>query len=76
MLEPRQRKSIKSRPIAQYLHRLRRTAPVTDVPVLKMNPDAVKSTLTNLAFGNVIAAAARNYQKSRKTWDSWEQEDV
>jgi len=28
-----------------------------------MNPDAVKSTLTNLAFGNVIAAAARNYQK-------------
>ncbi|AET03872.1 thioredoxin-like/ATP-binding protein [Medicago truncatula] len=30
---------------------------------IKMNPDAVKSTLTNLAFGNVIAAAARNYQK-------------
>ncbi|PNY03863.1 thioredoxin domain-containing protein 9-like [Trifolium pratense] len=60
MLEPRQSKSIKSRPIAQYLHRLRRTAPVTDI---KMNPDAVKSTLTNLAFGNVIAAAARNYQK-------------
>ncbi|WJX74841.1 Thioredoxin domain-containing protein plp3a [Trifolium repens] len=28
-----------------------------------MNPDAVKSTLTNLAFGNVIVAAARNYQK-------------
>lgn len=28
-----------------------------------MDPDAVKSTLTNLAFGNVMAAAARNYQK-------------
>ncbi|GJN04846.1 hypothetical protein PR202_ga22421 [Eleusine coracana subsp. coracana] len=28
-----------------------------------MDPDAVKSTLSNLAFGNVIAAAARNYQK-------------
>lgn len=29
----------------------------------KMDPDAVKSTLQNLAFGNVMAAAARNYQK-------------
>jgi hypothetical protein len=28
-----------------------------------MDPDAVKSTLSNLAFGNVIAAAARNLQK-------------
>ncbi|OIW09837.1 hypothetical protein TanjilG_20544 [Lupinus angustifolius] len=28
-----------------------------------MDTDAVKSTLSNLAFGNVIAAAARNYQK-------------
>uniref|UniRef100_A0A7N0SX47 Thioredoxin domain-containing protein n=1 Tax=Kalanchoe fedtschenkoi TaxID=63787 RepID=A0A7N0SX47_KALFE len=30
---------------------------------LKMNPDAVKSTLSNLNFGNVMAAAARDYQK-------------
>lgn len=29
----------------------------------KMDPDAVKSTLSNLAFGNVIAAAARDYKK-------------
>ncbi|KAL6875800.1 hypothetical protein ACP4OV_013313, partial [Aristida adscensionis] len=29
----------------------------------KMDPDTVKSTLSNLAFGNVIAAAARDYQK-------------
>lgn len=28
-----------------------------------MDPDAVKSTLTNLAYGNVLAAAARDYQK-------------
>ncbi|XP_059641753.1 thioredoxin domain-containing protein PLP3B-like [Cornus florida] len=28
-----------------------------------MDPDSVKSTLSNLAFGNVMAAAARNYQK-------------
>lgn len=28
-----------------------------------MDPDTVKSTLTNLAFGNVMAAAARDYQK-------------
>ncbi|KAM1399913.1 hypothetical protein ACFX2F_027263 [Malus domestica] len=28
-----------------------------------MDPDSVKSTLQNLAFGNVMAAAARNYQK-------------
>ncbi|KAH7683530.1 ATP binding protein [Dioscorea alata] len=28
-----------------------------------MDPDAVKSTLSNLAFGNVMAAAARDYQK-------------
>ncbi|KAJ0106092.1 hypothetical protein Patl1_17651 [Pistacia atlantica] len=28
-----------------------------------MDPDSVKSTLSNLAFGNVIAAAARDYQK-------------
>lgn len=29
----------------------------------EMDPDAVKSTLSNLAFGNVMAAAARDYQK-------------
>ena len=29
----------------------------------EMDPDAVKSTLSNLAFGNVIAAAARDLQK-------------
>ncbi|CAN7118476.1 unnamed protein product [Brassica rapa subsp. narinosa] len=29
----------------------------------KMDPDAVKSTLSNLAFGNVLAAAARDYKK-------------
>ncbi|CAH9140507.1 unnamed protein product [Cuscuta epithymum] len=28
-----------------------------------MDPDSVKSTLSTLAFGNVIAAAARDYQK-------------
>ncbi|VVA32300.1 PREDICTED: thioredoxin [Prunus dulcis] len=28
-----------------------------------MDPASVKSTLQNLAFGNVMAAAARNYQK-------------
>ncbi|WCJ24999.1 Thioredoxin domain-containing protein PLP3B [Euphorbia peplus] len=28
-----------------------------------MDPDSVKSTLSNLAFGNVLAAAARDYQK-------------
>ncbi|KAF5752456.1 thioredoxin domain-containing protein PLP3B [Tripterygium wilfordii] len=28
-----------------------------------MNPDSVKSTLSNLAFGNVLAAAARDYKK-------------
>ncbi|XP_010521992.1 PREDICTED: thioredoxin domain-containing protein PLP3A-like [Tarenaya hassleriana] len=28
-----------------------------------MDPDAVKSTLSNLAFGGVMAAAARDYQK-------------
>ncbi|CAI0427687.1 unnamed protein product [Linum tenue] len=28
-----------------------------------MDPDSVKSTLSNLAFGNVMAAAARDYQK-------------
>lgn len=31
----------------------------------EMDPDAVKSTLSNLAFGNVMAAAARDYQKVR-----------
>ena len=30
---------------------------------VEMDPDAVKSTLSNLAFGNVIAAAARDLQK-------------
>ncbi|KAG7034123.1 Thioredoxin domain-containing protein PLP3B, partial [Cucurbita argyrosperma subsp. argyrosperma] len=30
---------------------------------LKMDPNTVKSTLSNLAFGNVMAAAARDYQK-------------
>jgi hypothetical protein len=29
----------------------------------EMDPDSVKSTLSNLAFGNVIAAAARDLQK-------------
>ncbi|KAJ0988595.1 hypothetical protein J5N97_006951 [Dioscorea zingiberensis] len=28
-----------------------------------MDPDTVKSTLSNLAFGNVLVAAARDYQK-------------
>ncbi|KAI3461938.1 hypothetical protein Pfo_018601 [Paulownia fortunei] len=28
-----------------------------------MDPNSVKSTLSNLAFGNVMAAAARDYQK-------------
>ncbi|KAI4381732.1 hypothetical protein MLD38_007779 [Melastoma candidum] len=28
-----------------------------------MDPDSVKSTLSNLAFGNVMAAAARDYRK-------------
>ncbi|KAL8147720.1 thioredoxin domain-containing protein PLP3B-like isoform X2 [Apium graveolens] len=28
-----------------------------------MDPDSVKSTLQNLAFGNVLAAAARDYKK-------------
>ena len=31
----------------------------------EMDPDSVKSTLSNLAFGNVMAAAARDYQKVR-----------
>ncbi|KAL6566233.1 Thioredoxin domain-containing protein plp3b [Orobanche gracilis] len=39
-----------------------------------MDPDSVKSTLSNLAFGNVMAAAARNYQKeviaSEKAWQA------
>ncbi|KAL8506168.1 hypothetical protein ACS0TY_017149 [Phlomoides rotata] len=34
-----------------------------------MDPDSVKSTLSNLAFGNVMAAAARDYQK-----ELWAQE--
>uniref|UniRef100_A0A2C9WF29 Thioredoxin domain-containing protein n=1 Tax=Manihot esculenta TaxID=3983 RepID=A0A2C9WF29_MANES len=29
-----------------------------------MDPNSVKSTLSNLAFGNVMAAAARDYQKN------------
>lgn len=29
----------------------------------EMDPNSVKSTLSNLAFGNVMAAAARDYQK-------------
>ncbi|XP_021685515.2 thioredoxin domain-containing protein PLP3A isoform X1 [Hevea brasiliensis] len=28
-----------------------------------MDPNSIKSTLSNLAFGNVMAAAARDYQK-------------
>ncbi|KAI4314816.1 hypothetical protein L6164_027685 [Bauhinia variegata] len=32
-----------------------------------MDPNAVKSTLSNLAFGNVMAAAARDYQKELLT---------
>ncbi|XWS29262.1 hypothetical protein CRYUN_Cryun24cG0013300 [Craigia yunnanensis] len=32
-----------------------------------MDPDSVKSTLSNLAFGNVMAAAARDYQKELLT---------
>ncbi|KAL6579317.1 Thioredoxin domain-containing protein plp3a [Orobanche minor] len=39
-----------------------------------MDPDSVKSTLSNLAFGNVMAAAARDYQKeviaSEKAWQA------
>ncbi|XVF15811.1 hypothetical protein REPUB_Repub09cG0188500 [Reevesia pubescens] len=34
-----------------------------------MDPDSVKSTLSNLAFGNVMAAAARDYQKELLTQD-------
>ncbi|CAO2144702.1 unnamed protein product [Urochloa humidicola] len=34
-----------------------------------MDPDAVKSTLSNLAFGNVIAAAARDLQKEMVSKD-------
>ncbi|KAI9164899.1 hypothetical protein LWI28_004220 [Acer negundo] len=46
--------------------------PVSHIPLLsfklklflrEMDPDSVKSTLSNLAFGNVMAAAARDYQK-------------
>ncbi|KAI3692285.1 hypothetical protein L6452_32099 [Arctium lappa] len=33
------------------------------ITVIDMDPDSVKSTMQNLAFGNVMAAAARNYQK-------------
>ncbi|XP_057485018.1 thioredoxin domain-containing protein PLP3A-like isoform X1 [Actinidia eriantha] len=33
----------------------------------EMDPNAVKSTLSNLAFGNVMAAAARDYQKELLT---------
>ncbi|KAA0055463.1 thioredoxin domain-containing protein PLP3B-like [Cucumis melo var. makuwa] len=32
-----------------------------------MDPNSVKSTLSNLAFGNVMAAAARDYQKELLT---------
>ncbi|KAI5684157.1 hypothetical protein M9H77_05385 [Catharanthus roseus] len=32
-----------------------------------MDPNSVKSTLSNLAFGNVMAAAARDYQKELVT---------
>ncbi|KAL7144196.1 hypothetical protein ABFS83_08G242800 [Erythranthe nasuta] len=32
-----------------------------------MDPDSVKSTLSNLAFGNVLAAAARDYKKELLT---------
>ncbi|XP_010660204.1 thioredoxin domain-containing protein PLP3A isoform X1 [Vitis vinifera] len=34
-----------------------------NIALKKMDPDSVKSTLSNLAFGNVMAAAARDYQK-------------
>jgi len=34
-----------------------------------MDPDAVKSTLSNLAYGNVMAAAARNLQKEMVAQD-------
>lgn len=34
-----------------------------DLCVYRMDPDSVKSTLQNLAFGNVLAAAARDYKK-------------
>ncbi|XP_004509487.2 thioredoxin domain-containing protein PLP3B-like [Cicer arietinum] len=37
------------------------------ISTIKMDPDTVKSTLTNLAFGNVIAAAARDYKKELLT---------
>lgn len=40
-----------------------------------MDPDSVKSTLSNLAFGNVMAAAARDYQKvfytMNQPWQTW-----
>ncbi|CBI22351.3 unnamed protein product, partial [Vitis vinifera] len=36
---------------------------VASLVIEKMDPDSVKSTLSNLAFGNVMAAAARDYQK-------------
>lgn len=39
---------------------------VIRILVLKMDPDTVKSTLSNLAFGNVLAAAARDYKKVKE----------
>lgn len=36
-----------------------------------MDPDSVKSTLSNLAFGNVMAAAARDYQKVPLSFSSF-----
>ncbi|RVW51525.1 hypothetical protein CK203_066875 [Vitis vinifera] len=41
-----------------------------------MDPDSVKTTLSNLAFGNVMAAAARDYQKKHDMRLSFERHDV
>ncbi|RVX16668.1 Thioredoxin domain-containing protein PLP3B [Vitis vinifera] len=41
-----------------------------------MDPDSVKTTLSNLAFGNVMAAAARDYQKKHDMRLSIERHDV
>ncbi|KAL6345412.1 hypothetical protein AAG906_015895 [Vitis piasezkii] len=49
-----------------HLLTLRETNSSLQLPIIalkKMDPDSVKTTLSNLAFGNVMAAAARDYQK-------------
>ncbi|RVX05701.1 Thioredoxin domain-containing protein PLP3B [Vitis vinifera] len=47
-----------------------------NIALKKMDPDSVKSTLSNLAFGNVMAAAARDYQKKHDMRLSIERHDV